>query len=133
MAHNFITGQFTQAECDTYNEQIVRCQTKLDLLNNVSGTYPIQPVTGIDENGTSIVSNDTVDMVLSAGLSTFLSDWRAANPTADGTSGTDIEKGEYARWYYWTNTDDYALHITTHEEDLAELQACHAEMLATVE
>lgn len=133
MAHNYTTGQFTQAECDTYNEQIVRKQNLINLLNDVSGTYAIQTVTGIDADGIATVTDETVDMVLSAGLTTLLSDWRTANPTADGTSGTDIEKGEYARWNYWANTVDKSAAITENQDDLTALQSCHAEMLATVE
>ena len=133
MAHNYTTGQFTQAECDTYNEQIVRKQNLINLLNDVSGTYAIQTVTGINADGVATVTDETVDMVLSAGLTTYLSDWRTANPTADGTSGTDIEKGEYARWDYWANTVDKSAAITENQDDLTALQSCHAEMLATLE
>ena len=133
MAHNYTTGQFTQAECDTYNEQIVRKQNLINLLNDVSGTYAIQTVTGINADGVATVTDETVDMVLSAGLTTYLTDWRTANPTADGTSGTDIEKGEYARWDYWANTVDKSAAITENQDDLTALQSCHAEMLATLE
>ena len=132
--HNYTTGQFTQAECDTYNEQfITKQQEYVNLLNDVSGTYAIQPVTGIDSDGVSTVTDETVDMVLSAGMSTLLTDWRTANPTADGTSGTDIEKGEYERWNYWTNAENKSAAITESQEDLTQAQLCHAEMLATVE
>lgn len=131
--HNYTTGQFTQAECDTYNEQVIQQQKFVNLLNDVSGTYAIQPVTGIDADGVSTVTDETVDMVLSAGMSTLLTDWRTANPTADGTSGTDIEKGEYSRWNYWANTVDKSAAIAENQEDLTSLQTCHAEMLATVE
>ena len=134
MAHNYTTGQFTQEDCDEYNTTwTAKCQERLNLFNNVSGTYGIRPVTGIDADGNSIVDPTPVDVVLSAGLSTLLSDWRTANPTADGTSGTDIEKGEYSRWNHWANVQDMTALITQKEEDLAACQACHAEMLATVE
>jgi hypothetical protein len=132
--HGYDRQLFTQEECNEYETTyVVPAQNKLNYYNNLSGTYRIAPVTGIDADGNHIGDAENPDVVtLSAGLSTHLTDWRTANPTADGTSGTDIEKGEYARWNYWTNVVDLPAYITELEDDLTKTQVCHAEMLEAI-
>ena len=133
MAHNYTTGQFTQEQCDEYNnEEVAKAVGQLNLYKNVSGTYKISPILSVDGDGNG-VKGDAVDTVLAAGLSTLLSDWRTANPALDGTNGTDIENSEYARWNDWANVRDIPAYIAELEINKTACEECHAEMLATIE
>mgnify|MGYP003647245592 CR=1 FL=1 len=133
MAHNYTTGQFTQEQCDDYNNtEVAKAVGQLNLYKNVSGTYKISPILSVDGDGNG-VKGDAVDTVLAAGLSTILSDWRTANPALDGTNGTDIENFEYSRWNDWANVQDIPAHIAELEINKTACEETHAEMLATVE
>tara|TARA_B110000285_G_C14611173_1_gene374999 strand:+ start:76 stop:525 length:450 start_codon:yes stop_codon:yes gene_type:complete len=136
--HGYTANLFTQEQCDTYKTTYVDVlQDQLNLFNNVSGTYIIPAITGLGaDNGVIQASLQETprNTVLSAGLSTLLTEWRTAHPSMTGdngisASGTDQEKGEYKRWFDLTEDGYIASHVATLTDDLGHANICHAEML----
>ena len=136
--HGYTANLFTQEQCDTYRTTYVDViQDQLNLFNNVSGTYIIPAITGLDADNEVIQASfqeTPRNTVLSAGLSTLLTEWRTAHPSMTGdngisASGTDQEKGEYKRWFDLTADGYIASHVASLTDDLSNANICHAEML----
>jgi hypothetical protein len=136
--HGYTANLFTQEQCDTYRTTYVDViQDQLNLFNNVSGTYIIPAITGLDADNEVIQASfqeTPRNTVLSAGLSTLLTEWRTAHPSMTGdngisASGTDQEKGEYKRWFDLTADGYIASHVASLTDDLSDANICHAEMI----
>jgi hypothetical protein len=136
--HGYTANLFTQEQCDTYRTTYVDViQDQLNLFNNVSGTYIIPAITGLDADNEVIQASfqeTPRNTVLSAGLSTLLTEWRTAHPSMTGdngisASGTDQEKGEYKRWFDLTADGYIASHVASLTDDLSNANITHAEMI----
>ena len=136
--HGYTANMFTQEQCDTYRTTYVDgIQEELNLFNNVSGTYKIPAITGLDADNNIVqaeLDDTTRNTVLSAVLSTLLTEWRTAHPSMTGdngisASGTDQEKGEYKRWFDLTADGYIASHVASLTDDLSNANITHAEMI----